>query len=475
MDSIIPLGQKTTLAEYMILSGADNRLLMLDKDLYDSWNSIMELYMQNKENRRMILESVENGPLIWLTIEENGLISIHFFNHHRVANDLWKRVQLLMQDDTILLYAYQYPYTNPQFLQQFSPSQSPYYGLIPPPQHYSTTYPSTSLAISYPSTSYPNDYSSTIHQEAFPQPPYVPQIEYTVSTVNQETHMAEFPQIDSGLAVLVFKKGDDSIDSINKMISFLSSVVTSREGHMARQYPKLKRKRDATWFRDKVLLVKAQRNDKVLNEEELEFLAGPAKAVLMANLSSYGLDALSEDINSSAEQDVMILSVFKQLSNQVTNCNKVNKDNLIANKTLSDKLERYKERVKFPEERQNVDLGKTGCHNIIKSDLRKLKGKEIANNVAQVSNATTIAPGMYKLDPVILAIRGVNHSTSASGSKPSSNTKNDKISRTPSSHEKNKVEVQYRKVKSSLNKRNYDFKNVCIEQVMHPVKGAKAL
>ncbi|GJR15901.1 hypothetical protein Tco_0798553 [Tanacetum coccineum] len=37
MDSIIPLRQKNTLAEYMILSGADNRPPMLDKDLYDSW------------------------------------------------------------------------------------------------------------------------------------------------------------------------------------------------------------------------------------------------------------------------------------------------------------------------------------------------------------------------------------------------------------------------------------------------------
>ncbi|GKE04823.1 retrovirus-related pol polyprotein from transposon TNT 1-94, partial [Tanacetum coccineum] len=101
------------------------------------------------------------------------------------------------------------------------------------------------------------------------------------------------------------------------------------EGHMTRQFLKPKRKRDATWFREKVLLVKAQGNGKVLNEEELEFLAdlgiveGPvthsvitrnaayqvddldaydsdcdkisiAKAVLMANLSSYRSDVLSE-------------------------------------------------------------------------------------------------------------------------------------------------------------------------------------
>nr|GEU68043.1 hypothetical protein [Tanacetum cinerariifolium] len=63
----------TTLAEFMILFGADNRPPMLDKDLYDSWKSIMELYMQNREHVRMILESVKHGPLIWPMIEENGV------------------------------------------------------------------------------------------------------------------------------------------------------------------------------------------------------------------------------------------------------------------------------------------------------------------------------------------------------------------------------------------------------------------
>ncbi|GKC48031.1 hypothetical protein Tco_1065753 [Tanacetum coccineum] len=124
--------------------------------------------------------------------------------------------------------------------------------------------------------------------------------------------------MDSSLVVLVFKQGDDPIDAINKMMSFLATVVisrfpstnnqlrsssnprqqvnihdemvivqpiqgrpnsyTAREGHMARQYPKPKTKRDATWFRDKVLLVKAQGNGKVLNKEELEFLADPGIA-----------------------------------------------------------------------------------------------------------------------------------------------------------------------------------------------------
>nr|GFD29613.1 hypothetical protein [Tanacetum cinerariifolium] len=44
---------------------------MLEKDMYDSWKSIMELYRMNRQHGRMILESVENGPLIGPSIEKN--------------------------------------------------------------------------------------------------------------------------------------------------------------------------------------------------------------------------------------------------------------------------------------------------------------------------------------------------------------------------------------------------------------------
>nr|GEU61416.1 hypothetical protein [Tanacetum cinerariifolium] len=67
-------------------------------------------------------------------------------------------------------------------------------------------------------------------------------------------------------------------------------------------------------------------------------------------------NAAVQDINSSAQQDAMILYVFEQLSNQVINYNKVNEDNIIANETLSAELERYKERLKLLEDGQNMDL-----------------------------------------------------------------------------------------------------------------------
>ncbi|GKE78674.1 hypothetical protein Tco_1544794 [Tanacetum coccineum] len=65
----------STLAEFMIVAGADNRPPMLDKSMYESWKSRMELYIQGKNHGWIILNSVENGPLIWPTVEQdNGTV-----------------------------------------------------------------------------------------------------------------------------------------------------------------------------------------------------------------------------------------------------------------------------------------------------------------------------------------------------------------------------------------------------------------
>nr|GEV08627.1 hypothetical protein [Tanacetum cinerariifolium] len=94
----------TTLAEFIIITGADNRPPMLEKSLYDFWN--MEFYMENRENGRMILDSVQNGPLVWPTvIQEDGLLPDVYaiFNHHKVAKEIWDRVKLLMQGTKLSL------------------------------------------------------------------------------------------------------------------------------------------------------------------------------------------------------------------------------------------------------------------------------------------------------------------------------------------------------------------------------------
>ncbi|GKC29362.1 hypothetical protein Tco_1036656 [Tanacetum coccineum] len=145
------------------------------------------------------------------------------------------------------------------------------------------------------------------------------------------------------------------------------------------------------------MLAEAQEVRQILNEEQLAFLADPgildgqaaqkiipntvafqtedldaydsecddvsnAKMVLMANLSNYGSDVISEaavqDTNLYAQQDSMILYVIEQMSeqmiNHVNNWEKANQER--DNESLTAELERYKERVKTFEQRLNIDL-----------------------------------------------------------------------------------------------------------------------
>nr|GEY40139.1 retrotransposon protein, putative, unclassified [Tanacetum cinerariifolium] len=73
----------------------------------------------------------------------------------------------------------------------------------------------------------------------------------------------------------------------------------------------------------------------------------------------------------------------------------------------------------------------------------------------------------------LLTSTGVNHTTSASGSKPLGNKKNNRITRPPSSNKKNKVEDYSRKVKSSLNKTNFVSEPINNALVKHSVRNAK--
>ncbi|GJR29513.1 hypothetical protein Tco_1105745 [Tanacetum coccineum] len=99
----------TTLADKSLLSGGDNKPPMLEKHLYDSWKSIMELYMMNRPYGIMILTSVEkeaiqadcdikaiNIILQGLPTEIYALVS-----QHRVAKDLWEKIKLLMQGTSL--------------------------------------------------------------------------------------------------------------------------------------------------------------------------------------------------------------------------------------------------------------------------------------------------------------------------------------------------------------------------------------
>nr|GEX81745.1 hypothetical protein [Tanacetum cinerariifolium] len=457
----------TTLADKAILSGADNRPPMLEKDMYDSWKSQMELYMLNKQHGRMILESIENGPLLWPTIEENGVTQLKKYSDLSATEAIQadcdiKATNIILQGlpseqerecklyDEFDKFAYRKGESLRDFYLRFSlllNNMNIYNMKLEQFQYASQAPSSTHLSISYP----PNDFQSSVNHNVYNASSSTPQMEYAPN-VHQQT---EFSPPDTGLVVPVFQKDDDPIDAINHRMSFLTAVVTSRyhatnnqlrtlsnprqqatinngrvtiqpiqgrqnsmtagssrpyasgssgtsgklrvivcynckgEGHMSKQCTKPKRKGDKQWFKDKVLLVQAQANGQVLQEEELELLADPgitetssnqyvitnnaayqaddldaydfdcdelnyAKIALMANLSHYGFDNLAENSSSLALQDDLILFVIEQLKTQVVTCTKTNQDKNVNN-MLTAELERYKNQVRILKEQNNDD------------------------------------------------------------------------------------------------------------------------
>ncbi|GJR85450.1 uncharacterized mitochondrial protein-like protein [Tanacetum coccineum] len=444
----------TSLADKSLLSGGDNKPPMLEKHLYDSWKSRMELYMMNRPHGRMILASVEKGPLVWPSITEDGVTRLKEYveltpaeaiqadcdikainiilqglpteiyalvSQHRVAKDLWEKIKLLMQGTSLTKQEREC-----KLYDEFDKFT------------YKKGETCMILLLEFLNT-LPDEWSKFVTDVKLVKDLHTTNVDQLHAHLQQhERHAIEVR--------LMHERNPDPL-ALGRQTSYAAGTTrkytpgasgsnTGRqrtvicynckgEGHIAKQCTKPKRKRDETWFNDKVLLVQAQAGGQALTEEEIAFLADPGlpdiqtsqtvithKIALMANLSRNGSDALTEvhnqdnlnydlfnqseqimtsseqsndvsqsetDIisdsniipysqylsetqqetvqnsNSSAQQDVLILSMFEQITNQVTHCNTVNK-------ALTTELDRYKEEVKDLKEKQNVENSFSGSN-----------------------------------------------------------------------------------------------------------------
>ncbi|GKA47596.1 hypothetical protein Tco_0740479 [Tanacetum coccineum] len=327
---------------------------MLDKDLYDSWKSQMELYMQNIEYKRMILELVENGPLIWPTIKENGVTRTKKYVELSAAKKIqadcdMKATNIILQGlpadicslskfvtdvklvkdlhttnfDQLYAYLEQHELHANEVRLLRERNQDPLAFVanqqMTPPHFntYQSLYNNPQIQQQFP----PSQYGS-IHQNQHYSSTYPSQPQFNHSSVNHHIHIS--------FSVPVFSPGDDPITCLNKAMAFLTVVASSRY------------KSNATSFGGKNI----SRHARVVkcyncqDEEQLTFLADPgvsdgqaiqtiipnnaafqtedldtydsdyddvsnAKAVLMSNISNYGFDVILEVPHSETYLNVM--------------------------------------------------------------------------------------------------------------------------------------------------------------------------
>ncbi|GKA48765.1 hypothetical protein Tco_0741723 [Tanacetum coccineum] len=403
----------TTLADKSLLLGGDNKPPMLEKHLYDSWKSRMELYMMNRPHGRMILAFVEKGPLVWPTITVNGVTRPKEYTKLTPAETIQadcdiKTINIILQGLPVISQGYLGENQNAHAERVTIARRGKKKGDDPIDSINNMMFFLTAVVTSrYPTINNQLRNSSNPRQQATNndgrvtvQPVQGRQISYAAGTTR------------------TFTPGASRNNSGKQRI--VTCYNCKGEGHIGQ----------------------------ILHEEELAFLADPripegqatqtiithnaayqvddldaydfdcdelntAKVALMANLSHYGSDALSEvhihdnvnnniinqavqaipssehsnvvnhseteitsdsniipysqyliesqqlaiqNSNSSAQQDALILSVIEQLNTQDANCTKINLENKSVNDTLTAELERYKEQVKVLNEGQNVDL-----------------------------------------------------------------------------------------------------------------------
>nr|GEX05682.1 integrase, catalytic region, zinc finger, CCHC-type, peptidase aspartic, catalytic [Tanacetum cinerariifolium] len=508
MDLIILIGQKNTQTEYMLLSGADNRLPMLDKDLPLIWPTIKEngvtrtkkydeLSAKEKiqancdlKATNIILQAIHDGRVTVQPLQERQISYVAGTSGTR-ANTLGTRGKYSGQQRVVKCFNYQ----GEGHIERQCPK---------PKRKRDATWSREKFLFVEAQGN-----GKLLNEEELES---LADLSIAEGLVTQSviTRNAAYQADD-------LDAYDSDYDEISIAKAFLMANLSSYGSYVLFEVP-----------------ISDNTNNDMLNQSMQEmlyykhshFMEHPENEIHSdSNIISYSYyliesqNAAVQYTNSSTQQDALILSVFEQLSNQVSNCNKVNNDNLIATESLSAELERYKERVKLLKERQNVDLkelsDETALHPItdqsasspikieaprelpkitsyaltegewgfehtkavfqkeiipflktlkdifnvfdkdllneeklfgittLKTELRKLKGNDI------VDNATTIAPGMYKLDPIILAPTIKNN------------------------QEAHDHYLKHTMEQATILRENSDSKNVCNEHVKHPVKGSQ--
>nr|GEX10569.1 hypothetical protein [Tanacetum cinerariifolium] len=273
------------------------------------------------------------------------------------------------------------------------------------------------------------------------------------------------------------------------------------EGHMLKLCTKPKRKRDDSWFKDKVLLTAIthnaayQANNLDAYDSDCDEL-NTAKVALMANLSHYSLDDLAEVHNHDNVNNYVInqamqamlfseqLSIVNHSETEITSDSNIipysqNTKSDVAplapklqkNRTAhSDYLRHTQEEIATLKEIVEQEKSLNPLNNSLNYACDNLMAVTLMNETKRVrftkpitslgnTNIKTVSSSNVVSNKPMLYSKGVNLSTSA--------RKKDKIQQTPSSTKKNKIEAHHRTVRSSLINKNCAVKPKDTAFVLH--------
>nr|GEX91010.1 hypothetical protein [Tanacetum cinerariifolium] len=476
----------TTLADKAILSGADNRPPMLEKDMYNSWKSQMELYMMNRQHGRMILESVENGPLLWPTVEENRVTRPKKYSElstteaiqadcdvkatniilQRLPPEVYAlgeslrvfylRFSLLLNDMNIYNMKLEQFQVSTKFLNTLPSEWSKFVTDVK-----LDTCQSNAQSQRKIDEAWFKDKVLMIQAQANRQVLHEEELEFLADPGIVEAQSTQYV-ITNNAAYQA-----DDLDAYDSDCDEINYVKIALMANLSRYgFDNLAEVHNPDNVTNNVIdqVIQAMpifEQSNIMNQSDTKIM-NDVNIISYSQYMNESQYATVQNLNFPAQQDALILSLIEQLKTQVINCAKINQDNKSVNEILTAKLERYKDQTELSAEQvfwsQNLvhseepnlstrptivevpkELPKV---SMVNSSLKKLKFHLASFDVVvkEKTTATAITEGTG----------GVNLPTSASGSQPPGNTKKDRIQKTQSRAKKNKLEAYPRNVRTSL-------------------------
>ncbi|GJR85241.1 retrovirus-related pol polyprotein from transposon TNT 1-94 [Tanacetum coccineum] len=301
----------TTLAEHIIVAGAENRPPMIKKSMYDSWATQQLQDDCHVQSINIILHGLP--PDVYALV-----------NHQEAAKDIWDRVETL----------YEYYWIFSQLINDMhnrddnaaNLSQYQVFECSSTRMEQVSEFPGLDSGLAVPTFQQGDDLIECINKAMA----FLSAVASRFPSSNNQLRMSSNPinqaTIQDGRVTIQQVQGRQTQTGQAKVVKCYNCLG---EGHMAKQCTQPKRPRSSAWFKEKLLLAKVQEAGQILDEEKLAFIVDPgiaevqvaqqtipqnsafqtedldaydsdcddtssAKAVLMANLSSCDLDVLFE-------------------------------------------------------------------------------------------------------------------------------------------------------------------------------------
>nr|GEU80145.1 hypothetical protein [Tanacetum cinerariifolium] len=478
---------------------------MLEKSMYDLWAIRMLLFIKGKKYGRMMLDSIDNGQLVYLTAEENrqarpkkyyelteaqlqddcdfqatniilyGLPPDVYtlVNHQEAAKDIWDRVKLLMKGTELSYQEHECRLYNLFDKFAYSPQHSSS-SMYPPPQQFTPVYAAPIHHQYHYALVNPQQHS------VCPQP-------FISPSVTQHSQ-ADFSQLDSGLDVptfqnnSIFKVLKDTFNAFDKTlldeITEVQTVFYQMEA-VVDQCSAVENSDLNAQLQEKVFAIAALKNElrKLKGKNVIDTTVSKPNATIAPGMFKLDIEPISHRLKNNRDAHEVYLEKnienTKTLRGFVVYAKIQNPSEPLLESAYI--FKKHVQELLVYVSKTCPSLTKPCEKSVVVTPINKDKKVRFAEPITSLSSIPKQTDSLKTKDSntPLLTSTGVKPTTSASGSKPSGNTKNNRITRPLSSNQKNKVEDHFRKVKSSLNKMNSIFEPVCNAHVKHSVRNDK--